>query len=168
MPSDRHIPGNASYLSGELLLVEVPKMNYGSGLTFVQHRAKTAWEWLRHGLCSLRRRCDRCAVSRSRPRSSAGRWFRWDFWRLRLTAKAKFPQRLGARNAMGVNHVRHDTSAAATVLAAHRAVCRASDRGGVGSSGRRWLFRAKFFACLLCGIRAAPTACAWDGGLQWS
>ncbi|RNC54013.1 hypothetical protein TcCL_ESM08601 [Trypanosoma cruzi] len=82
--------------------------------------------------------------------------------------KAKFPQRLGARNAMGVNHVRHDTSAAAAVLAAHRAVCRVSDRGVVGSSRRRWLFRAKFFACLLCGIRAAPTACAWDGGLQWS
>ncbi|RNC39318.1 hypothetical protein TcCL_NonESM11342, partial [Trypanosoma cruzi] len=168
MPSDRHIPGNASYLSGELLLVEVPKMRYGSGLPFLQHRAKTAWEWLRHGLRSLRRRCDRRAVSRSRPRSSAGRWFRWDFWRLRLTAKAKFLQRLGARSAMGVNHVRHDTSATAAALAAHRAVCRASDRGGVGSSRRRWLFRAKFFACLLCGIRAAPTACAWDGGLQWS
>ncbi|KAF8294939.1 hypothetical protein TcYC6_0097050 [Trypanosoma cruzi] len=72
-----------------------------------------------------------------------------------------------ARNAMGVNHVRHDTSAAAAVLAAHRAVCRASDRGGVESSGRRRRFRAKFFACLLCGIRAAPTAFARDGGLQW-
>ncbi|RNC55019.1 hypothetical protein TcCL_ESM07504 [Trypanosoma cruzi] len=69
---------------------------------------------------------------------------------------------------MGVNHVRHDTSAAAAVLAAHRAVCRASDRGGVRSSGRRRRFRAKSLACLLCGIRAAATACAWGGGLQWS
>ncbi|RNC38986.1 hypothetical protein TcCL_NonESM11722 [Trypanosoma cruzi] len=168
MPSDRHIPGSASYLSGELLLVEMPKMRYGSDLLFVRRRAETAWEWLRPGLCSPRRICDQCAVSRSRPRSSAGRWFRWDFWRLRLIGKIKFPQRLGARNAMGVNHVRHDTSAAAAVLTAHRTVCRASDRGGVRSSGRRRRFRAKFLACLLCGIRAAPTAFSRDGGLQWS
>ncbi|KAF8282431.1 hypothetical protein TcBrA4_0081490 [Trypanosoma cruzi] len=73
-----------------------------------------------------------------------------------------------ARNAIDVNHVRHDTSAAAAVLATHRAVCRASDRGVVRSGGRRRRFRAKFFACLLCGIRAAPTASSWDGGLQWS
>ncbi|KAF8305892.1 hypothetical protein TcBrA4_0039820 [Trypanosoma cruzi] len=38
---------------------------------------------------------------------------------------------------------------------------------GVGSSGRRRRFRARFIACLLCGIRVAPTACARDGGLQW-
>ncbi|RNC35240.1 hypothetical protein TcCL_Unassigned01892 [Trypanosoma cruzi] len=42
MPSDRHIPGNASYLSGELLLVEVPKMNYDPGLRFVRRRVETA------------------------------------------------------------------------------------------------------------------------------
>ncbi|RNC38506.1 hypothetical protein TcCL_NonESM12239 [Trypanosoma cruzi] len=46
-----------------------------------------------------------------------------------------FPQRLGARNATDVGHVRHDTHAATAVLAAHRAVCRASDRGGVGPAG---------------------------------
>ncbi|RNC45854.1 hypothetical protein TcCL_NonESM04386 [Trypanosoma cruzi] len=97
MPSDRHIPGNASYLSGELLLVEVPKMNYGFGLLFVRRRAKTAWEWLRPGLCGLQRRCDRRAVPRSRPRSSGGCWFRWDFWRLRLTGKVNFPQHLVER-----------------------------------------------------------------------
>ncbi|RNC38229.1 hypothetical protein TcCL_NonESM12543 [Trypanosoma cruzi] len=72
-----------------------------------------------------------------------------------------------ARNAMGVQHVRHDTSAAAAVPSAHRTVCRASDRGGVRSSGRRRRFHAKFLACLLCGIRAAPTAFSRDGGLQW-
>ncbi|KAF8305410.1 hypothetical protein TcBrA4_0040450 [Trypanosoma cruzi] len=53
-------------------------------------------------------------------------------------------------------------------LPAHRAVCRPSDRGGVESSGRRRRFRARFFACLLCGIRVAPTACAREGGLQGS
>ncbi|RNC31942.1 hypothetical protein TcCL_Unassigned05499, partial [Trypanosoma cruzi] len=46
-----------------------------------------------------------------------------------------FPQRLGACNATDVGHVRHDTHAATAVLAAHRAVCRASDRGGVGPAG---------------------------------
>ncbi|RNC37820.1 hypothetical protein TcCL_NonESM12997 [Trypanosoma cruzi] len=34
MPSRRHIPGNAPYLSGELLLVEVPKMKHDSGLPY--------------------------------------------------------------------------------------------------------------------------------------
>ncbi|KAF8278193.1 hypothetical protein TcBrA4_0117680 [Trypanosoma cruzi] len=77
-----------------------------------------------------------------------------------------FPQRLGARNATGVGPVHHDTRAATAVLAAHRAVCRPSDRGGVESSGRRRRFRARFIACLLCGIRVAATACARDGGLQ--
>ncbi|RNC39261.1 hypothetical protein TcCL_NonESM11413 [Trypanosoma cruzi] len=78
-----------------------------------------------------------------------------------------FPRRLGACNATDVGHLRHDTHAATAVLAAHRAVCRASDRGGVGSSGGRRRFRARFIACPLCGIRVAPTACARDGGLQW-
>ncbi|KAF8289384.1 hypothetical protein TcYC6_0025100 [Trypanosoma cruzi] len=61
---------------------------------------------------------------------------------------------------------RHDNSAAAAVLAAHRAVRRASDRGGAESSGRKRRFRARFIACLLCGIQAAATAYAWDGGPQ--
>ncbi|ESS63011.1 hypothetical protein TCDM_09243 [Trypanosoma cruzi Dm28c] len=43
----------------------------------------------------------------------------------------------------------------------------ASDRGGVGSSGRLRSFRAKFFACLRWGIRDAATACARDGELRW-
>ncbi|RNC51824.1 hypothetical protein TcCL_ESM11021, partial [Trypanosoma cruzi] len=43
MPSDRHIPGSASYLSGELLLVEVLKIKHDSGLPFVRRRAETAW-----------------------------------------------------------------------------------------------------------------------------
>ncbi|RNC39405.1 hypothetical protein TcCL_NonESM11246 [Trypanosoma cruzi] len=43
----------------------------------------------------------------------------------------------------------------------------ASDRGGVGSTGRLRSFRAKFFACLRWGIRDAATACARDGELQW-
>ncbi|ESS64481.1 hypothetical protein TCDM_07470 [Trypanosoma cruzi Dm28c] len=63
---------------------------------------------------------------------------------------------------------RHDNSAATAALAAHRAVCRASDRGGAGSSGGKRRFRARFFACLLWGVRAATTAYARDGGSQWS
>ncbi|RNC32065.1 hypothetical protein TcCL_Unassigned05361 [Trypanosoma cruzi] len=54
-------------------------------------------EWLRPGPCGLQRRCDRRAVPRSRPRSSGGCWFRWDFWRFRLTRKAEIQQRLGER-----------------------------------------------------------------------
>ncbi|RNC51904.1 hypothetical protein TcCL_ESM10933 [Trypanosoma cruzi] len=167
MPSNRHIPGNTSYLSGEFLLVEVPKIKHDSGLLFVRRRAEAAWGGfgLGRAVCSggaigvpslalvLAQVLGGGSGGNSGGSDSPGK------------PNSAAPGR--ARKALGVNHVRHDTSAAAAVLAAHRAVCRPSDRGGVRSSGRRRRFRAKFFACLLCGIRAAPTACARDGGLQW-
>ncbi|KAF8293970.1 hypothetical protein TcYC6_0104710 [Trypanosoma cruzi] len=56
MPSDRHITGDASYLSGELLLVEVPENNSESGSLVVRHRAA-------NGFCLGRAVCGGGAIS---------------------------------------------------------------------------------------------------------
>ncbi|KAF8280807.1 hypothetical protein TcBrA4_0032140 [Trypanosoma cruzi] len=150
--------------SGAVLHVEVPENNSEPGSLVVQRRAANGL-----GLGSALRRGGAISVpsltlvlaqvagggSGGIPGGSGS------------PGEIDFPQRLGARNATDVGPVHHDTHAATAVLTAHRAVCRPSDRGGVGSSGRRRRFRARFIACLLCGIRVAPTACARDGGLQW-
>ncbi|KAF8303357.1 hypothetical protein TcBrA4_0049180 [Trypanosoma cruzi] len=85
------------------------------------------------------------AVPCPRPRSSGGCWFRWDFC-VPARGELGFPQRVGARNAIGVRHLpsRHQGG--------KHGACRACVVEVWGQRERRY-FHANFLACLCAASR---------------